>query len=311
MSSRDLCQIRQDYYQCQCDGTSPHAPGWQEDVEVYAPVTDSGAFDHMDRLNEDGTVTLRMTPSSWHRYNISPDTYQTVNGDHWVESELQYLNDEHGDPKYSMLGQALRDLVDQYPIDLDYDHFEWEYNHAKIVADFAHELACWMQETLSEVGLSCSIDVIDTWSPKEYNFTSDGFEVEVTCDPMELRALTVDFDVDDWGSRHYRSYDGFISFVTSRLNDDEWHAEYDGGFRIESLFAGHDPYGERDWVMRLCEAETEIYMENTTVTPNEESIRESILEKYGYMDSGYTLDELREWAATLAPTQPEALFEVI
>jgi hypothetical protein len=253
-------------------------------------------FDHEDYLNEDGTVTLRMTPSAWHGYNISPDTYQTVNGDSFVESELEYVNEYADEAGYSILGSALGDLVKQYPIRLDYDHFNWTYNHSKIVADFAHELACWMQETLTDIGLSCSIEVRDTWSPQFYNFTSDGFEVELTCDPAELRALTPDFDVDDWGHEHYRSYDGFMSFVTSRLNDDDWHAEYDGGFRVESLFVEHDRYHERDWIMRLAEAEHEVYMDNVTVEPDEDRIRESILEQYGYMESGFTLHELEEWA---------------
>ncbi len=298
MTAIDKCQIRHDYYQCKCDGIFPHAPGWQDDVEVYAPVTDPGAFDFRDNLNEDGTVTLRMTPSAWHAYNISPDTYQTVNGDSFVESELEYLNE--GNEGYSILGKALGDLIERHPIRLDYDHFNWTYNHSKIVADFAHELACWMQETLTEIGLSCSIEVRDTWSPAYYNFTSDGFEVEVTCDPQELRALTVDFDVDEWAHEHYRSRDGFLSFVTSRMNDTDWHAEYDGGFRIESLFAEYDRYHERDWIMRLAEAEHEVYMQNVTVEPDEERIRESILAEYGYMESGYTLDELQEWAREIS-----------
>lgn len=308
MSDTDKCQIRQgDYYLCKCDGVYPHAPGWLADTEVYAPVTDPAAFDHRDRLNDDGTVTLRMTPSAWHGYNISPDTYQTVNGDSWVESELEYLN-EGGDEGYSLLGKALDGLVAQHPITLDYDHFDWTYDHAAIVGDFSGELANWMAETLAEIGLSCSVSVRDTWSPKEYNFTSDGFEVDLTCDPAKLRALTEDFDVDAWGHEHYRSYDGFMSFVTSRLNDDEWHAEYDGGFRVESLLLAHDPCREREWVMWLLEAEQEVYMQHTTVVPDEDRIRESILAEYGYMESGLTLLELEEWAASLAPSQPEVLF---
>jgi hypothetical protein len=296
MTAIDKCQIRLGgYYDCKCDGIFPHAPGWQEDVEVYAPVTDAGAFDFRDNLNEHGTVTLRMTPSAWHRYNISPDTYQTVNGDSFVESELEYLNE--GGDGYSILGKALGDLIERHPIRLDYDHFRWEYNHSNIVREFAEELSCWMQETLFEIGLtSAVVEVRDTWSPAYYNFTSDGFEVDLTCDPIELRGLTVDFDVDEWAHNHYRSYDGFLSFVTSRMNDTDWHAEYDGGFRIESLFAEHDPYGERDWIMRLAEAEHEVYMQNVTVEPDEDRIRESILAEYGYMESGFTLDELQEWA---------------
>lgn len=73
-------------------------------------------FDHPDYLNGDGTVTLRMTPSAWHCYNISPDTYQTFTGNSWVESEMQYMSEELG-----------RDVL--------YDEFTWTYDHAGIVRE--------------------------------------------------------------------------------------------------------------------------------------------------------------------------------
>lgn len=288
----DKCQIRHDYYQCGCDGLYPHAPGWQQDVEVYAPVTDPGAFDHLDRLNEDGTVTLRMTPSNWHAYNMSPDTYQMFTGDSWCESEIEHFNS--GEMSLGMFG-------DQYAVldgaigRLEWDHFEWVYDHAAIVRELAESLGQWMWTTLTDMGLSCSIEVKDTWSPQFYNFTSDGFEIEVTCDPAELRGLTLGFDVDAWGAEHYQSYDGFASFVPSRLNETEWHAEYDGGFRIESLFAASADFEvrERGWVMALAEDEWEIYMQNVKITPIEEKIREVV----AYEESGFTLAELEEWAA--------------
>jgi hypothetical protein len=285
----DFCQIRHDYYQCSCDGLYPHAPGWERDVEVYAPVTDPGAFDHQDLLNEDGTVTLRMTPSAWHAHGMSPDTYQMFNGDSWLENTFDWINS--GERTFSEHFGDEWIWVDGAGIDFEYDHFEWDYNHSGIVRDLSTELVEWMEFTLIEAGLtSASVTLRDTWSPKEYNFTSDGFEVEVTCDPAELRGLTLDFDVDEWAAKHYRSYDGFLSFVTSRMNDTDWHAEYDGGFRIESLLAEVDV--ESSWIMALAEEEHMIYDANVKVTPNEDKIRESI----GYEESGFTLGELEEWA---------------
>lgn len=280
-------------------------------------------FDHPDRLNEDGTVTLRFAPSAWRAYNISPDTYQTVNGDSWVESELYYLNEEDGDPAYSVLGRTLRGLVDQHPIRLDYDHFRWEYDHRAIVREFSETLCNWIVgELFNLVGCgqqheliwdeekgthywsedfgALSGEVHDSWSPQFYNFTSDGFEMELTIHPQTLRDLTPDFDLDEWVREHYRSMDGFMSFVTSRVNDDEWAADYDGQFRIEYLFAKEiDPYGERNWIMALAEDEWEIYSNNTKVEPDEERIRETVLEQYGFMESGFTLSELEEWAGEI------------
>ena len=121
----------------------------------------------------------------------------------------------------------------------------------------------------------------------------------MTCDPDELRALTEDFDVHGWAGEHYRSYDGFLSFVTGRMHDDEWVGAYDGEFRLEHLMHLNDAYGDRNWIMRLAEVEYEVYMQHTTVTPRRDEIRETILEKHGYMDSGYTLEELTGWAKEL------------
>ncbi len=250
-------------------------------------------FDCAERLNDDGTVTLRMTPSAWHRYNISPDTYQSFTGDSWMESEIDYTNQESS--LSERFGSQYADL--DYDIDLTYDHFTWTYDHAAIVRDLAEEAASWIAETLWDAGLESVADVkvIDTWSPAYYNFTTDGFEITLTCDPAELRALTPDFDVDEWGHEHYSSYDGFASFVPSRLAEDEWRAEYDGGFRVESLLANHDALNERGWIYRLAEAEWEVYTDNVKVEPDLDAIRATVLEKYGYLDSGFTLAELEEW----------------
>ena len=289
-------------------------------------------FDHPDHLNEDGTVTLRMQPSNWRAYNISPDTYQTVNGDSWVENELDYLNSDDFDSRRSILGRALGDLVDRHPIRLDYDHFRWDYDHAGIVRDFAETLCNWIVGELfdlvgtgqqheliwdpergthywSEDFGALAGEVLDSWSPTFYNFQSDGFEMALTIHPQTLRDLTPDFDLDQWVHEHYRSVDGFASFVPSRVrDDDDWAADYDGQFRVEYLFAKViDPFHEREWITALAEDEYEVYMNRTTVEPDEDRIRETILAEHGYMESGYTLSELEDWARELAPTQEEVL----
>lgn len=238
-------------------------------------------FDDPNRLNDDGTVTFRLIPSNWRRYNVSPDTYQLVNGDSWVESEIEYWSQETG-----------RDLA--------YDDLSWEYDHPGIVRAFAEVLAAWLTDALMDLGLTSlrDVNVIDTWSPREYNFTSDGFEVEVTCDPAELRTLTPTFDVDEWVHEWYRSCDGFISFVPRRMDDDEWRSGYDAEFRVEHLLLTADPRDDDTWRYALYEDEDEVYRDHTRVAVIEPE----------YMDSGYTLPELTEWASTFTLTQPETLF---
>lgn len=275
-------------------------------------------FDHPDNLNEDGTITLRITPSNWHAYNISPDTYQTVNGDHYVDMEQDYFQNEMSDEEFQ---QAFG--VSKAGVTLEYDDFEWNMDHGAIVRDFSEVLCDWIVGELfdlvgtagqheliwdeekkehfwSEDFGALSGEVIDSWSPQFYNFTSDGFEMELTIHPETLRSLTEDFDVDEWVQEHYRSRDGFLSFVTSRMNDDEWASHYDGEFRIEYLFAKViDTYHERQWVYALAEAEFEVYMHHTRIEVREDRIRERQL----YLDSEYTLAELEEWAAEIQAQQ--------
>ena len=258
---------------------------------TYQPSENPEDFDHVDLLNDDGTVTLRMTPSAWHVHNMSPDTYQSFTGEPWEQSEIDYFNSEGLHDAFGEQYAGLDVEVNRLGTTLTYDHFVWDYNHAGIVRDLSEELANWMGETLHDAGLELvSVEVRDTWSPKEYNFVSDGIEVNLTCDPAELRALTEGFDVDEWADKHYRSRDGFMSFVTGRMNDADWHAIYHGEFRVESILAAWDV--ERDWVMRLAEAEYEVYSKNVTVTPDVEKIRDSI----GHEESGHTLHELEAWA---------------
>lgn len=238
-------------------------------------TTTTPRFDSPDRLNEDGSVTFRIIPSNWRRHNISPDTYQTVNGDSADESTLEYLSDEHG-------------------LELTYDDCIWSYDHAAIVRDFAEVLSDFISERLMDAGLDSLRDVTvhDSWSPQFYNFQSDGFEMEMTCDPAQLRALTDEiFNVESWAREYYRSVDGFMSFVTSRMEDEDWYAGYDAEFRVEALLGSTDDrYGSlHDGVlMALVEAEHEVYDRHTTVEVKPERLH--------YMDSGYTLAELEEWA---------------
>jgi hypothetical protein len=277
-------------------------------------ITDLPPFDAADRLNEDGTVTLKIIPSNWRAYNISPDTYQLVNGDSWCNSQQEYFQNEMSD----------EDFQDQFGtskagVTLEYDDFNWSYDHKQIVRDFAEVLCDWIVgELWNEIGSSPQREliwdeekgehywsedfgalegtVVDSWSPAYYNFVSDGFEMELTVHPETLRRLTPEFDAYEWVQQHYRSCDGFLSFVESRINDPEWHAQYDGEFRIEYLFAKMlDPYGERPWMMDLFEAEWEVYTNNVTIEVDVDHIRERQL----YMDSDYTLAELEEWAAEI------------
>ena len=209
-------------------------------------------FDNEDRLNEDGTVTITLVPSAWHGLNISPDTYHLFDGDSLDSDILDWYREES-------------------ELDIEWNDLDWTYNHPQIVRSLAESCMDWIAATLMEAGLESMTDVklLDSWSPREYNFTSDGFEMEFKCDPKELRDLTKGFDVDAWAMEHYSSYDGFYSYVTGRLTDPEWRAGYDGEFRVQSLLMAHE---DKDvpWWVSVVEDASEIYMNNTTVEPSVE-----------------------------------------
>lgn len=211
------------------------------------------SFDSKHHLNDDGTVTMRIIPSNWHAFNITPDTYHTFTTTSTDDLHLDWCREETG-------------------MDLEWGDFEWEHDHNGILRGLAEECKDWLMQTLMEIGLESARDasVVDVWSPREYNFTSDGFEVEFTFDPEELRALTADFDVDEWAGEYYRSRDGFLSFVISRLEDEEMRDQYDGEFRIEYLlFMADTPEGsfQSQWLSYMSEAEYEIMSSHTMVSP--------------------------------------------
>lgn len=215
-------------------------------------------FDHPDRLNEDGSVTITLCPSIWHVYNIAPDTYSLFTMDHEDGSTLEWYCVESG-------------------ADIEWDDLDWDYDHSGIVKDLAETLMNWITERLMGLGLESitNVNLKDTWSPREYNFTSDGFEMEFTCDPEELRSITPEgFDVDEWAAGHYSSRSGFISYITGRMENDEWHALYDGEFRVEAILAADDPENERPWIWAADEDLSEIHMNRVTTSPAPEVFAE-------------------------------------
>ena len=240
----------------------------------------SKAFDSDDLLNEDGTVTITMSPSQWHHYNISPDTYSLFTTEHFENNEIQNASEVSGQD------------------DLDYGDFDWEYDHPAIVRGISEALADTIVEKLMEIGLesAAATDVIDSWSPREYNFTSDGFEMRFTCDPEELRALTPDFFVEEWVHDHYRSSSGFLSYVPGRMQDDDWYAEYDGAFRIEYLLSREVDPDYDWWRWEVDEALTEIHVAHIDFSPYPDVLIESNHEpRIDKLDNTVTYEEGYGW----------------
>lgn len=209
------------------------------------------------RMTDNNMVRVCLVPSAWHRLNLSPDTYQRWSSDSHDFHILEYYAEEVGER-------------------IEWDDLEWEYNHSETVRKLSEVVADWVAGTMMELGLYSvtSVKVTDSWSPREYNFQSDGFEMEFLCDLDELLELSEGFDVDEWAKENYTSRSGFISFVPSRLEEEDWRVQYDLEFRVEYVLSKFLESDEAEYYdayeYSLDEEADEIYMKTVKVTPSPE-----------------------------------------
>jgi hypothetical protein len=205
-------------------------------------------FEISESVNEDGETIVEIVLDSNLLPVLNIDTYQCFNGDSWVESEIEHFMEETGK-------------------DLDYDDFEWQYDHAGIVKALAEASAETVLDQLASDGVITGVDVQSVYSPREYNFATDSYRALWTVNLSKLDQWCKEsaFDPDAFATEHYSSYDGFISFVPAMLEDDRegtviW-LKIDAYLRSE--------YDEERSFYNVAEAEWEAYSNNVTVTPKE------------------------------------------
>lgn len=214
--------------------------------------------DDVFETGPNGHPVIEMSSNLLH--GVTVDTYQTFNGDSWLESEIHYMSEEPG---------ALRHIVDhpaveRVTVDVEWEDVEVHYDNDAILNALA-------EAALDDLimGEQCDIilsgEVTSTYSPMYYNFESDSFGADLEIDLEALAVRADDIDVDDleqWSRDRHRSYDGFMSFVGNWWDgsrDREWVVIWAA---LDYVLTREDYSG----LLGVAEAEYEIYSEHTTIS---------------------------------------------
>lgn len=200
-----------------------------------------------------GNKVIEIVPTNWPGIHV--DTYHMLSGDSFYESEVQYLTEE-----MQVVGSEDWDERVHY---LDFDH-------AAIVADFAALSWDYVCENLIGEFIVESGQV-NSSSPREYNFTSDSYSVEVEVDVEALEAATPGFDLERYVARYWKSRDGFFSFVPSRCEEVDWDPRSEIGLRMRLESVVREAFADRslmeDYDSHMWEQEYEVYSEHCTLSP--------------------------------------------
>lgn len=156
--------------------------------------------------------------------------------------------------------QIIDDYNEEHNTDYSYDDFDWNYDHKQIVKDLAEYRAKALE---NDVGIIHSVKVLETGSPREYNFSTDWamFEIDYDEDEVEKYVKDTKEKYDGW----YRD-SGWYSSTEWRDDDDPRRAE---NIRIAKLdyYLNTKALPEfDDWYWSVAEHESEIYINNTEVT---------------------------------------------
>lgn len=166
------------------------------------------------------------------------DTYGVFDGNHADEMLINDYNEEHG-------------------TNYDYDDFEWDYNHDQIVKDLAELRAKTLED---DVDVLQSVEVVETGSPREYNFSTDWADFEITYNEEAVEKYIKDNqeEYDKW----YRN-SGWYGATEWRDDDDKRKEE---NIEISKLdyYLNHEAYKTwDDTYYPVAEQESEIYYNNT------------------------------------------------
>lgn len=170
-------------------------------------------------INEDGERMVTLSISSNMLPHISVDTYQMWTTDSWEEQELANLGED--EPRWG----SCRGRV---ALDLSWDDYEFTYDHSRFLEQLSD--ACIEAMTNRSDGMFEMGERESTYSPNYYNFETDSFSAPYTLNLTELilwgrgrsewRGMKLEDAVEGYLRLRYTSYDGFHSFVTPALDDD-------------------------------------------------------------------------------------------
>lgn len=145
------------------------------------------------------------------------DTYGTFTADSELEYELEGLVDD-----------------DKLKADYTWEDYDWDFDHKQYVADLAQLSAGYIADLFKDdkILTSISYEENSASSPREYNFITDSYGLEITFDENLLNDYIRENEKEATEYFHSRhdSYDGFISFIHC------YHWEWKVAFYLNSKF---------------------------------------------------------------------------
>jgi hypothetical protein len=183
---------------------------------------------------------------------VSVDTYQSFNGDSWVEQESEWLEQERGIP------EAWR-------------YVDFDYDHRKILEELAEASIAGILNDLPVGSPIESIEYESNWSPSAYNFQSDTYTAKFTVNWTQLKKWLKESgrDREEWMRERWSSYDGFHSHMyPGYWNDPEWRP----GMKVYATIAMYleEVIDRESQFMAVAEAEWEAYSNNVTLSIKED-----------------------------------------
>ena len=168
------------------------------------------------------------------------DTYTMYRGDDTDDMLINEYNEEHN-------------------TDYNYDDFEWDYDSKQIVKEFAKLRA----ETLESDDAINSVKVLETGSPKEYNYSTDWADFEI-----DYNERVVDDFCHERESEKFSEYygeSGWQSIIAAKEDDDDKDRLYK--IAMLSFYLNNKAFPTwEDKHYPMFEHESEIYWENTKMT---------------------------------------------
>jgi len=172
--------------------------------------------------------------------NIHIDTYGMLTGENYDEMTLEYERDEKNNPE------------------LNYDSFDWTYEHPAIVKDFAAASIEILEQVISNTNYAkiiTGIQYLASGSPTYYNYTTDWYTAEYTVDETAL---------DAYIQANYEEIEKIVQRYDDCNATGKEYAELLNHAAVCHIL--NNCMTADDYNIALWEKEYEVYSENTTLT---------------------------------------------
>ena len=171
---------------------------------------------------------MKITIDNRDTENIHIDTYEMLKGDSAAESEIKNYNEQN-------------------KTDLNYDDFNWTYDHEQIVKDFATESIGVLGGEVNR-NIIKSIKYVSSTSPRFYNYTTDSYVMDVDVNSKALLQYIKENKIEIIFSKYSCEYN-------ENLQNNVYHAAL---CHLLDHALTTDDYN-----MTMWEKENEVYYENT------------------------------------------------